>query len=436
MSLRAIVEIIVHLESFRNIDLFQQGLYFLQFEIFHSVNGKKFSASPYNICTPEINSKGSAKIPGQLEDIYFKSQTFYIKYCDEDIDINEISVFRTEVEVNNEETIPHLSVKCSLMYSDLGGRINDKVLKSLLENPPTFNPEASAEIKILNFIEGVNQFLPIIFDDSHFCLMNSTIHVILIDFRFRALPMLSTSEENTQMLNKNPQDKEINMPITLSEIFFPSMNELTNDLIDAVHQKYMRLLTIVYDKNNRLIHHWLHFLDKADDIMLISKIDHQAINSSITTDDSLQPIYGNLLSTRILDRDPAKVSEKILQDIQELAGNMHYLVHTFIDVLNKASKNVAISLMYEYNARLKDRWGESIFRKVSVVDDFCQLGEHNLGSIHKTTARRLRQSEYYRNMENIQISITDYLPNPEFHPIIFFDVYSKTAENEIKWEPH
>ena len=33
MSLRAIVEIVVHLESFRNIDLFFQGIYYTRFRL-------------------------------------------------------------------------------------------------------------------------------------------------------------------------------------------------------------------------------------------------------------------------------------------------------------------------------------------------------------------------------------------------------------------
>ena len=35
MSFRAIVEFVLHLEHFRNIDLFQQGLYFMRFQIYN-----------------------------------------------------------------------------------------------------------------------------------------------------------------------------------------------------------------------------------------------------------------------------------------------------------------------------------------------------------------------------------------------------------------
>ena len=43
MSLRAIVEIVIHLESFRNIDLFFQGIYYTRFRIHSKKKGAEIS---------------------------------------------------------------------------------------------------------------------------------------------------------------------------------------------------------------------------------------------------------------------------------------------------------------------------------------------------------------------------------------------------------
>jgi hypothetical protein len=48
MSYRAIVEFILHLEHFRNVDLIQQGIYFLKFQLFNEKNDKIYYASPYH----------------------------------------------------------------------------------------------------------------------------------------------------------------------------------------------------------------------------------------------------------------------------------------------------------------------------------------------------------------------------------------------------
>jgi hypothetical protein len=49
MSLRAIVEVVLHLESFRNVDLYFQGLYYVTVRLAqrHSVTGARTHAQPY-----------------------------------------------------------------------------------------------------------------------------------------------------------------------------------------------------------------------------------------------------------------------------------------------------------------------------------------------------------------------------------------------------
>ena len=49
MSLNALVEAVIHLESFRNIELFYQGLYFLKCKVYSEQNGEgqRVMANPY-----------------------------------------------------------------------------------------------------------------------------------------------------------------------------------------------------------------------------------------------------------------------------------------------------------------------------------------------------------------------------------------------------
>lgn len=424
MSLRAIVDIVLHLESFRNIDLFQQGLYHLKFEIFHTISSKKFSASPYNQYSRESSSKSSLTLPGGIDDIYYKSQSFYIKYCDEEIEINEIAVFRTEVEINNESSIPPLTIQCSLMYCDVGGRVSERVLKTLLESPPDFKSEAQAEIEISSFIQGANSFVPIIFDDQHFCVMNSTVHVIVIDFRFRPTPMVVLPEDPL----RPPQ--EINIPNSLSEIFFPPPVDLTPELIDSVHRKYIKLLSAGQTKNSLLMNHWRKFIDSE---LLPGPED--SVDLEIEEDPSNPENSNDSFCARLDDFDPSKIAEKILAEIQVIAGNMNYLLFEFTEILLKASKAITVSMMYSYNSLLKDRWGLSIYRNVSQVESYTQLGEQNLNSVHKAAARKLRSSAEYQNMEKLPIFLRSYFPPPDFHPILFLDIYSKLAEIKEDWNP-
>jgi len=52
MSLRALLEISIHLESFRNIDLYFQGIYYARLKLFHKK--KKMQQQPLDPTQPPV----------------------------------------------------------------------------------------------------------------------------------------------------------------------------------------------------------------------------------------------------------------------------------------------------------------------------------------------------------------------------------------------
>ena len=61
MSLRAVVEIVIHLESFRNIDLFFQGIYYTCFRIYSKRRTGDGAA------TSRVNANGQAESAAQSQ---------------------------------------------------------------------------------------------------------------------------------------------------------------------------------------------------------------------------------------------------------------------------------------------------------------------------------------------------------------------------------
>jgi hypothetical protein len=63
MSLKSVVETVVHLESFRNIELFYQGLYFLKVYLYSQVEDDvKSYAQPYCSFVSHIQMEKQAKV--------------------------------------------------------------------------------------------------------------------------------------------------------------------------------------------------------------------------------------------------------------------------------------------------------------------------------------------------------------------------------------
>ena len=49
MSLRGVVDVLVHFESFRNVDLYHQGIYYLKSSLYHRRDGKVIINTAYFI---------------------------------------------------------------------------------------------------------------------------------------------------------------------------------------------------------------------------------------------------------------------------------------------------------------------------------------------------------------------------------------------------
>ena len=54
MSFRSIVEILIHFESFRNIDLYHQGIYYLKSSLYYQKGDQIFYAQPYTIFNAKL----------------------------------------------------------------------------------------------------------------------------------------------------------------------------------------------------------------------------------------------------------------------------------------------------------------------------------------------------------------------------------------------
>lgn len=161
MSVRSILEIVLHIESFRNIDLFYQGLYFLKFNIYMENDQvfnifvissdfqffcklQKIYAHPY--CATEAyktvlensQAKGSMKFS---DNQFFKqasiventssflTKAFFIRFCEEEIDLNDFCHFRIEFDVKSKYENTNLFLEVELMFQDClsNGNVNNLV---------------------------------------------------------------------------------------------------------------------------------------------------------------------------------------------------------------------------------------------------------------------------------------------------------------------
>mmetsp|Transcript_31135 Transcript_31135/g.30587 ORF Transcript_31135/g.30587 Transcript_31135/m.30587 type:complete len:130 (+) Transcript_31135:281-670(+) len=118
-----------------------------------------------------------------------------IRYCEEEVELNDIGHFRVELDL--EECTPNeqeFFMEVELMFSDLanqGGPEKFQQSNNLkdIEGNVEFKCVSVQKFKIKRLCDGVFEYIPVVFDESHFCVALSTFHSSLLDFRFRPRPL-------------------------------------------------------------------------------------------------------------------------------------------------------------------------------------------------------------------------------------------------------
>jgi hypothetical protein len=100
-------------------------------------------------------------------------------------------------------------MEVELMFSDLLSQGGPEKFQqpSNLKEIESLNVEfrcvSVQKYRIRKLSEGIFEYIPVVFDEAHFCIALCTLHSSLLDFRFRARPLKPFSRaEYKKMLEK------------------------------------------------------------------------------------------------------------------------------------------------------------------------------------------------------------------------------------------
>merc|ERR1719230_2066591 len=147
-------------------------------------------------------------IPAHIleEQCTFSTRSFLIRYCEEEVELNDIGQFRLEVGVDELDEGSPLRLELDLMFADLtqhGGA--DRFGEQPDVDSTEFKCVSTHVHRIHGADQGLHEYCPVVFDEFHFCLTNICIHSTLLDVRFRLRPPapLATRSRTTKGDGKN-----------------------------------------------------------------------------------------------------------------------------------------------------------------------------------------------------------------------------------------
>lgn len=146
-----------------------------------------------------------------------------IRYCEEEVELNDIIHFRLEIDTDQNQADSkgegkaqgnfnqtEMVMEVELMFSDLlnhGGPEKFSLQNSLkdIEEKVEFKSVAFQKFMVRNICDGIYEYIPITFDEQHFCVTLCTVHSVLMDFRFRSQKLLHQFITKGEMKEKIDQ---------------------------------------------------------------------------------------------------------------------------------------------------------------------------------------------------------------------------------------
>jgi hypothetical protein len=92
-----------------------------------------------------------------------------------------------------------------------------------------------------------------------------------------------------------------------------------------------------------------------------------------------------------IKNDPYKVSNAIVMEINNMAGQLFELTNLLFKLIMFKPKKVYKLLSDNYQRRLEDRYGENILRHVIRTSDFSFPSEDYTGQLNEIVARKTRE---------------------------------------------
>ena len=238
-TLLSVFEFVVHFFTFRNIDLFRQGLYQLRTQLYTQHTDavtlkphKHLTAMPYHIIQPPppasalpmspalqsrclstyqpaqaaggVGSMGGAVYGSAIDDsnTWFHSSVFRVQYCDQSIVLNNSCLFRLELP-STQQPLPAVLLDVDLWYADWSTADVQRGREMPL--PSTFERVSGRTYSMERvWKEGVHCYVPVVMDESHCCLVETMVHSMLIEYRYR----VGSAQQQQHNLKEREEVKE------------------------------------------------------------------------------------------------------------------------------------------------------------------------------------------------------------------------------------
>jgi len=464
MSLRTVVEVALHFESFRNVDLFHQGLYHLKTRLCREDGDQRLLAIPYGYFACPAQGEQSKQKPSRTDHHHlipahiiedqctFSTRSFLIRYCEEEVELDDIGQFRIELSSDELNSCTSLILEVDLMFADLtqhGGA--DRFGEQPDVDSTEFKSVSTQMFRIHSIDQGLHEFCPIVFDEFHFCLANLVIHTVVMDIRLRLKPLdpvltrpkppHGKSGENSSGTNTQqpvPAAAARHVALSLAEVLFSGHGGSHERLLQQAEGAYRKHLGALAASHERQVD-WFQLICskcltpsqrdvfgdaiEAPKLRLPQGLPLHLVRDSPPAEGADQNGHGTLLA-HLRARfgpniDDRALAMHIAYDIDLVACQILEIWNKALNIMSYACREIASLLRMSWEGKIVDQWGVLILREL-MTDDVAEPKDKCIGDAHDRAADALRRTE---KAPAALIEDMSLIPIMELRPVLFEQRY-------------
>uniref|UniRef100_UPI00398F4C06 protein FAM135B n=1 Tax=Pristiophorus japonicus TaxID=55135 RepID=UPI00398F4C06 len=406
------VEFSVELHKFYNVDLFQRGYYQVRTAL------KIPPRIPHRLTATLTGPTGdSVPSPPFIHDNTVYSRIFQILYRNEDIVVNDPSLFRVHLLLDGDRVEEALNevdfqLKLDLHFTDSEQQLSDIAGIPLISSRRLglhFHPR-----------RGLHHHVPVMFDYFHLSVISVTVHASLVALHqpLISFPRLSKGS----WLGKSGQELEPDASnLTLENLMFGSSyykqltvegstNVTSEGCLQHAYRWHESLCRILLSAYKGLLCYFSALMKQIPEV-------HQIQLEDCLIEETLTQLRINLQ----MFNSPDKVAELISRDLAQLCSCLAALWSQFLDSMTLQA-NVTAFLSQDHHSLRVRRFSEAFFYMEHQKEMALTFQEHIIQS-HSQIAAAVRNSPYLTSMPPLPIECLDIDGDWSNLPIIFEDRY-------------
>ncbi|SPR01123.1 unnamed protein product (mitochondrion) [Plasmodiophora brassicae] len=486
-------ELAVHLASFRNIDLYRQGLYRFRVSCYTiDAGGEPLLAQfadaktrntavltlalpvaaraiPFRILEPtpvkindNLSLEQSRRAHGRIDSNGTSAYTrmFRVQYCDQRVELNDTLLFRIELDVVQK---PNVYLDVEMMCFDLNGALYSEEME--LPSLDHFEVVSRKMLRLPKIYDGLRDYYPLTTSDLHFACVEIILHSLLINFQFnpksRIVPGATPAETRTvpvgpQTLSRAlfPQLIRSTSSQSLSSTEGPSQSQVEHDLEDIiahgsdVYRFYMHSLVSAHNDLCDWSAEYNVHLTNAGRTLLPSNprmsLSRSAKNETSVVLEATPKSLTRKLSIPDLTAYEAtfradkpetiscdKAAWRIRRDLNEVAAQIYPVWNAFIEKLPFIADALIPHLKKAWHDAALDRWGACIFRETLSYDARFDVVTSDSFRTRARISDTIRASSSLPVMSQAPIEDLTLLRSASEHVVVFKQIFlPETPHNE------